>query len=123
MTFQSLNTGGNVRNMFWRLAAVEIVIGLATLTLPSAVRGQGESAKVFKTNCVLCHAANGSGDSPAGKAMSAKDLRSAEVQKQSDADLATTITKGRGKMPAFGQKLAPDVITSLVAYIRQLPKK
>ena len=33
------------------------------------------------------------------------------------------ITKGRGKMPAFGAKIKPDDITKLVAYIRDLPKK
>jgi mono/diheme cytochrome c family protein len=112
-----------MRQILSRLALAAFFIGFSTLVLPAETRAQGEASKVFKTNCVLCHAANGSGDSPAGKAMSAKDLRSAEVQKESDADLTATITKGRGKMPAFGQKLSPDVITSLAAYIRQLPKK
>jgi mono/diheme cytochrome c family protein len=55
--------------------------------------------------------------------MHAKDLRSEEVQKQSDAALSAVITKGRGKMPAFGAKIKPDDVTKLVAYIRALPNK
>jgi mono/diheme cytochrome c family protein len=33
------------------------------------------------------------------------------------------ITKGRGKMPAFGAKIKPDAVQKLVAYIRSLPLK
>jgi mono/diheme cytochrome c family protein len=112
-----------MHRVFSRLGTAIIFIGFTILALPSGARAQGDAAKAFKTNCVLCHAANGSGDSPAGKSMKAKDLRSDEVQKKSNEELAATITKGSGKMPAFGAKLPPDVINSLVAYIRQLPKK
>ena len=61
---------------------------LCFLALPTATHAQSDSAKIYKTNCVLCHSANGSGDSPSGKALHAKDLRSEEVQKQSDAALS-----------------------------------
>jgi len=96
---------------------------LCFTSLMSAAQAQFDPAKTFKTNCSLCHSADGSGDSPTGKAMHAKDLRSDEVQKQSDADLDTGITKGKGKMPAFGGKIKPDDVTKLVAYIRSLPPK
>ena len=100
-----------------------ILVFILFLAGPSSLRAQKDAAKVFKANCTLCHSEDGSGSSPTGKALKAKDLRSDEVQKQTDAELAEVITKGRGKMPAFGSKFAPDVIKSLVAYIRQLPKK
>jgi cytochrome c oxidase cbb3-type subunit 3 len=87
------------------------------------MQAQSDPAKIFKTNCALCHSADGSGDSATGKAFHAKDLRSAEVQKQTDAELAEVITKGRGKMPAFGAKIKPDDVTKLVAYLRELPKQ
>jgi len=96
---------------------------LICLFVPTVTQAQSDAAKIYKTNCVLCHSADGSGDSPTGKAMHAKDLRSDEVQKQSDAALTEVITKGRAKMPAFGAKLKPDDVTQLVAYIRSLPKK
>ena len=106
-----------------RLAPAVFFIGLTILGLPNAVRAQNDAAKVFKANCTLCHSDNGSGDSPTGKALKAKDLRSDEVQKQTDAALTEVIAKGRGKMPAFSAKLSAETINSLVAYIRQLAKK
>ena len=105
------------------MAAAGMLIALLTLALPGLLRAQSDADKIFKTSCVLCHAADGSGSSPTGKALKAKDLRSDEVQKVSDADLAAVITNGRGKMPAFGKKLKPEDITALVQYIRGLPKK
>lgn len=91
--------------------------------VPSAMQAQSDADRIYKTNCVLCHSADGSSGSPTGKAMHAKDLRSDEVQKQSDAALAEVISKGKGKMPAFGAKIKPDDVTKLVAYIRALPNK
>ncbi len=96
---------------------------LVVLAAPSGLRAQNDAAKIYKTNCVLCHAADGSGSSTSGKALGAKDLASSEVQKKSDEDLAEVITKGKGKMPAFGAKVKGDGIKELVAYIRTLAKK
>ena len=111
-----------MRRFVFTIATVEMAICFAVLAMPTSVRADGD-AKVYKTNCVLCHAADGSGTSPSGKAMKAKDLRSAEVQGKTDAELEDFITKGQGKMPAFGKKLSPETIKSLVAYIRALPKQ
>jgi len=109
-----------MRDRFLRLVPAVVLCCLAS---PSVTQAQSDPVKLYKANCVLCHSADGSGDSATGKAMHAKDLRSDEVQKQSDADLNTAITKGKGKMPAFGAKLKPDDVTSLVAYIRGLANK
>jgi len=106
-----------------RVALSAVLSCSIVLLISSAqLRAEDDAGKIYKTNCVLCHSANGSGDSPTGKAMKAKDLRSDDVQKSSDSDLAGIITNGKGKMPAFGKKLSPDAIKSLVAYIRALPK-
>ena len=96
---------------------------LCFMALSTATQAQSDAAKLYKTNCALCHSADGSGDSPSGKALHAKDLRSEEVQKQSDEALSEVITKGKGKMPAFGAKIKPDDVTSLVSYLRALPKQ
>jgi len=96
---------------------------LLPLILPALMQAQTDPAKLYAANCVLCHAENGSGNSPTGKALHAKDLRSDEVQKQSDTEIAQVIAKGKGKMPAFGTRIHPDGITKLVAYIRQLPNQ
>jgi len=102
------------------LAALIPVTG--ALLLAVSLHAEGDAAKSYKTNCVLCHAADGSGSSPSGKALKAKDLRSNVVQAQSDAELTDVITKGRGKMPAFGAKLKSEEIKEMVAYVRELAK-
>jgi mono/diheme cytochrome c family protein len=115
--------GDNMLRLLTRLAPMAFLASLAVLALPPAARAQKDAATVFKANCILCHGPDGSGSTPTGKTLKAKDLKSDDVQKQSDAELAAVISKGRGKMPAFGSKFSPDVINSLVAYIRQLAKK
>ena len=109
--------------IFLRIAPASIFICAATLAFPFCLKADSDAAKVYKTNCALCHAADGSGETASGRSLKAKDLRSPEVQGKSDEELAEVIAKGAGKMPAFGKKLTPDVIKSLVAYIRALPKK
>ena len=96
---------------------------LCFMAVPTATQAQSDAAKLYKTNCALCHSADGSGDSPSGKALHAKDLRSEEVQKQSDEGLSEVITKGKGKMPAFRAKIKPDDVKKLVAYLRELPRQ
>lgn len=107
----------------FRPAVVTISICAVALMLSSAAAAENDAAKVYAKNCVLCHAVDGSGSSPSGKALGAKDLASSEVQKKSNEELAEVVTKGQGKMPAFGKKISPEEIKGLIAYIRALPKK
>ena len=81
------------------------------------------AAEIYKTKCASCHGPDGAGQTPAGKAMKVHDLRSAEVQKQTDADLQKSISDGKGKMPAYKTKISVADVASLVAYIRGLAKK
>jgi len=103
-----------------RLTLAGLILGLI---LPAVAQAQDDAARIFKANCVLCHSANGSGDSTAGKALKAKDLRSAEVQKKSDAEILAVITKGKGKMPAFAEQIQPTEMKKVVVYVRHLAKK
>jgi mono/diheme cytochrome c family protein len=96
---------------------------LFCLVLPGAAEAESDAAKIFQAKCVLCHAADGSGSSPTGKALHAKDLRSDEVQALSDAVLTEAINKGKGKMPAFSARIQPADVQKLVAYIRSLAAK
>src|SRR5205823_14760367 len=105
-----------------RIAGCFMVVLLAA-ACPSLLAADTDAASLFKSKCVLCHAENGSGNSPSGKALKAKDLRSEETQSKSDAELKAVITQGRNKMPAFGQKLNLGQIQQLVAYIHELAKK
>jgi mono/diheme cytochrome c family protein len=76
----------------------------------------------FKAKCAMCHGPDGKGDTVMGKKYSLKDLGSAEVQKQTDAELATVIAKGKKPMQAYEDKLTKEQIADVVKYIRTLKK-
>ena len=88
-----------------------------TLSMPAHAQG----ADLFKSKCAACHGADGTG-SAMGKKMGAHDFTSADVQKMSDADLTGIINDGKNKMPKYGDKLKPEEVKGLVAYIRTLKK-
>jgi cytochrome c6 len=85
-------------------------------------RAQSEAEKTYKTKCVACHGADGSG-SEVGKKLGTYDFHSSQVQGESDADLAQIIAKGKNKMPAYEKSLKPNEIKTLAAYVRDLSKK
>jgi mono/diheme cytochrome c family protein len=95
----------------------------AMLLLPTTASADDAAAQLYKTKCAACHGPDGKGETPMGKANKLQDLASADVQKQSDADLATLITAGKNKMPAYGKSLSADQIKSLVGFVRGLAKK
>lgn len=112
-----------MRQFVLQSTATAVLAGLISLALPGGAWAESDAGKVYAKNCVLCHAADGSGNTSSGKALGAKDLASSEVQKKSDEELTEVVTKGKGKMPAFGKKISADEIKGLIAYIRALPKK
>ena len=106
-----------------RKSSSTLLISIAAFAFASLpVRAQSnptDGAALFKTKC----GPDGAGKTPMGQKLNIRDLRSAEVQKQSDADLTHVIGQGKGKMPAFGKSLNEDQIKLLVAHIRELGKK
>ncbi len=78
--------------------------------------------------CKSCHGADGAGHTKPGKMLGAKDLTDAQYQKsftddQAVADLTNGLQKdGKTKMKPFSEKLSPDDIKALVAYVRTLAK-
>ena len=93
---------------------------LATFPAPLALGQAG--ASTYKAKCMMCHAADGSGSTSAGKAMGALPFNSPALIKASDADLIAATTNGKGKMPAYSGKLSGAEIKDVVAYIRTLQK-
>ena len=81
-----------------------------------------EAKRVFKQKCSKCHGQDGAGNNY-GAIIGATNLTDPEWQQRvDDKRLVNSITHGRGQMPAFGEKLTEDQITSLVMYIRTLQK-
>lgn len=93
------------------------------LTLLLALPAFADGPSIYKSKCAMCHGADGSGQTPVGKSMKVRDLRSDEVQKQTDVELTKVISGGKGKMPAFGKQLSTPDIESLIAFIRTLKSK
>jgi cytochrome c6 len=99
-----------------------LVVLASTFAISVSAFAADATADVYKAKCASCHGADGKGDTPAGKNMKVKDLASDDVQKQSDADLAGAIEKGKKPMPSYEGKLTKDQIDGLVKWVRTLKK-
>ena len=104
------------------LVALAMLMSVTISTVKEASAGETEET-TFKSSCAMCHGADGSGNTPVGKSVHIPDLHSAQVQKQSDAQLAEVISNGKNAMPPFKGSLNSDQINGLVAHVRQLSKK
>ncbi|HET7437081.1 MAG TPA: cytochrome c [Thermoanaerobaculia bacterium] len=97
------------------------VLLIAAVTLaPAAFAADG--AATYKAKCAACHGADGKGDSAMGKKLGLRDLGSPEVQKQTDQQLHDWTANGKGKMPAYKDKLSADEIKALVVHMRTFKK-
>jgi cytochrome c6 len=99
------------------LATVAFV-SLATCT----VLAQSSGADIYKSKCAMCHAADGSASSGAGKAMKVPSFLTPESKNASTASYVAVVKDGKGKMPGYASKLSGPEITAVVAYIRTLQK-
>jgi len=97
-----------------------ILTVLATALMFSTWSFADSGADTFKAKCAMCHGADGKGDTGMGKSLKLRDLGSADVQSQSDADLTNIITNGKGKMPKYDGKLTKDQIDEVVKFLRTL---
>jgi mono/diheme cytochrome c family protein len=102
------------RSSFWLV--------LFALSVPIACFADSTDAGVLKSKCAMGHGPDGTGQTPMGEKLGIKSYKSSDIQKQSDADIKSAITNGKGKMPAYGKSLTPDQVGALVRYIRELGK-
>jgi mono/diheme cytochrome c family protein len=92
-----------------------------------AAAAEAKTVKFFKETCGICHGENGEGTPGLAPALKGNDW----VKSASDADLASTITKGRdgaakrhkdipGPMPA--NSMSEGRLKDVIAYLRELQK-
>lgn len=88
----------------------------APVTSSPAATAAIDAAKLFTTNCAACHGANRQGTPGLAPALTATSLTG-----KSDADLTTTITKGRTgtAMPPWEGKFSAAEIGALVKFVKQ----
>jgi cbb3-type cytochrome c oxidase subunit III len=95
-----------------------------TLLLPALVYSQKDDSargqKVFQQYCVGCHGSDGRSQTEMGKKLEAADLASEAIHQKSESELLSVVKNGKGKMPAWNDKLDDKEIRAVVAYVRQL---
>lgn len=109
-----------MKYLFSRVSLAALLVGGMLWICSSSALAQ-DAAATYKTKCAACHGADGKG-SAMGQKLGVHDFTSADVQKQTDAQLTEAIAKGKGKMPAYEGKLKDGEIKDLVAFIRGLKK-
>jgi cytochrome c6 len=81
----------------------------------------GTPAGLYYHQCARCHAVGGTGNPRSAKRMKGLDLTASEMVAVGDrAAVAQRIAEGEGAMPAFGDKLDPEEIATLVDYVLEL---
>ena len=77
--------------------AVFAILVIIVAAFAAAAQANKEGAAQYKKSCAMCHGPDGSGGTPMGKKLAVRDLRSADVQKQTDAQLTEVISKGKDR--------------------------
>jgi cbb3-type cytochrome c oxidase subunit III len=102
---------------------VMIAALLAVPALTHAQKNQRRGQEIFQELCAGCHGPDGRAQTDIGKALEAADLTSEAIQQKSDSELSKSVKGGKGKMPAFENKLADDEMKAVLSYVKQLGKK
>lgn len=86
-------------------------------------KGARDVATIFKSKCATCHGKDGRAKTFKAKFNGARNLANADWQETvTDERIFNSISNGRGKMPAFGEKLSRVEIEGLVSYVRGLKR-
>jgi len=109
---------GNSSSLMRGVFGLLICVAFGVFVVPA----KAQTGEALYKKCAGCHGADGKGETSMGKANKIRDLGSADVQKQTDDELAGIINNGKGKMPAYSKSLKPEQVKDLVAYIRSLKK-
>ncbi len=97
---------------------------LVALSATAALAADAKAGKdVFDKSCKSCHGADGTANPGVAKMMKVDipDLKSAQVQGMSDADLKKIVSEGKGKMHAVASVTGAS-LDNVVAYVHTLKK-
>lgn len=101
--------------------ATFLVIG--SLVGAASLASAADAAENWGKLCASCHGKDGSGNTVMGKKSGVLNYSDAGVQaKFTDAQATAIITDGKDKMKSFKDKLTPEEIKALVAYVRAFKK-
>jgi mono/diheme cytochrome c family protein len=101
------------------------------ISRPAAAETDKKTIRTWKAKCASCHGEDGKGDTEQGKKMGVRDMTQADFWKGlTDAKMKDVITNGLkqtkdGKtqeMEPYKDKLKPEEIDALVAYVKTFKK-
>jgi mono/diheme cytochrome c family protein len=106
-----------------RFLTAALILGmLGALAAPAAA--QDDVKQVYLNKCSVCHGEDGAAKTAKGKKLKMKDLRAADVQKQTPAQWLEAILKGSGEdMDGYEKELGAEMAKKLAAFMRELSQK
>jgi len=100
------------------------ITALGVFLMAAPLKAYSQSSEdIFLDKCANCHGKDGAGQTAKGKKLKLRDLRSTDVQKMTDPQMADVISKGNKDMDGYAKELNENQIKDLVAYLRTLAKK
>ena len=99
-----------------------IAIAAATLFTSSLAFAQSAGEATYKAKCQSCHGAQGVPNAGIAKNMGVKPANDPSVKAHTAAQMIAITTDGKGKMPAFKDKLTEPQIKDSVDYFRTFAK-
>jgi mono/diheme cytochrome c family protein len=105
-----------------RKTVLVLLVVCGSLTLLTAETKASSGEDTYKSHCVVCHGADGTGKTTLGQQLKASDLHGKDVQSLTDAQLKQVISDGKNNMPAFSGQVTAAEIDDLVKYIRTFGK-
>jgi mono/diheme cytochrome c family protein len=110
-----------MRNPRFLIAGLSLAL-FGTFVLPAAA--QDDVKQVYLNKCSVCHGEDGAAKTAKGKKLKMKDIRAADVQKQTPAQWLEAILKGAGEdMDGYEKELGVEMAKKLAAYMRELAQK
>ena len=103
---------------------IRSLVALAAVVLLAGAVGFAQYAgeATYKAKCQSCHGAEGTPNPGIAKAMGVKPASDPTVKADSEAQMITITTDGKGKMPAYKGKLTDAEIKDAVDYFRTFAK-
>merc|ERR1719433_2459697 len=103
----------------WNPLAIGAALGLMVAVVggrPALAADLENGETIFGANCASCHAGGNN------NVVAEKKIKKAELEKYltggyNVAAIKTQAMNGKGSMPAFGEKLAPDDVEDVATYV------
>lgn len=99
-----------------------VVLMLLAMSIALPVYPQSSGADIYRAKCAMCHGPDGLATTPTAKNFKVLSFKDPAMVKASDAQFVASTKAGKGKMPAYKDKLTDAQIKDVTAYIRALQK-